>query len=185
MNCTVGLWLTLCNTRFAWAVRVAYFYWGQRRSEYGVSQCGNPRFLWLSTTTTRETSPCPTTERSPSSPHASPTVEKQALRWAEACCATFDLLLKARHPVIWGLGRTLCHRYSPEIQAALAEQHILLIFAERNTCRTNWQTVQTRNFQIASMSNESVYAMNIEGRSSSLEVLYDLEKGKKPVLHMI
>ena len=59
------------DTRFAWAVRVAYFYWGQRRSEYGVSQCGNPRFLWLSTTTTRETSPCPTTERSPSSPHAS------------------------------------------------------------------------------------------------------------------
>lgn len=115
----------------------------------------------------------------------SPTAEKQALCWAEACCATFDLLLKARHPVIWGLGRTLCHRYSPEIQAALAEQHILLIFAERNTCRTNWQTVQTRNFQIASMSNESVYAMNIEGRSSSLEVLYDLEKGKKPVLHMI
>ena len=114
----------------------------------------------------------------------SPTAEKQALCWAEACCATFDLLLKARHPVIWGLGRTLCHRYSPEIQAALAEQHILLIFAERNTCRTNWQTVQTRNFQIASMSNESVYAMNIEGRSSSLEVLYDLEKGKKPVLHM-
>lgn len=108
----------------------------------------------------------------------SPTAEKQALCWAEACCATFDLLLKARHPVIWGLGRTLCHRYSPEIQAALAEQHILLIFAERNTCRTNWQTVQTRNFQIASMSNESVYAMNIEGRSSSLEVLYDLEKGK-------
>ncbi len=115
----------------------------------------------------------------------SPTAEKQALCWAEARCATFDLLLKARHPVIWGLGRTLCHRYSPEIQAALAEQHILLIFAERNTCRTNWQTVQTRNFQIASMSNESVYAMNIEGRSSSLEVLYDLEKGKKPVLHMI
>ena len=105
----------------------------------------------------------------------SPTAEKQALCWAEACCATFDLLLKARHPVIWGLGRTLCHRYSPEIQAALAEQHILLIFAERNTCRTNWQTVQTRNFQIASMSNESVYAMNIEGRSSSLDVLYDLE----------
>lgn len=32
------------DTRFAWAVRVAYFYWGQRRPEYGVSQCGNPRF---------------------------------------------------------------------------------------------------------------------------------------------
>ena len=53
----------------------------------------------------------------------SPTVEEQVLRWAEACCATdsvvissfqspleksvFDLLLKARHPVIWALGRKL------------------------------------------------------------------------------
>lgn len=50
----------------------------------------------------------------------SPAVEEQALRWAEACCATdrvvisgfqspleksvFELLLKARHPVIWALG---------------------------------------------------------------------------------
>lgn len=49
----------------------------------------------------------------------SPAVEEQALRWAKACCATdrvvisgfqspleksvFELLLKARHPVIWAL----------------------------------------------------------------------------------
>ena len=53
----------------------------------------------------------------------SPAVEEQALRWAEACCATdrvvisgfqspleksvFELLLKSRHPVIWALGRAL------------------------------------------------------------------------------
>ena len=114
----------------------------------------------------------------------SPTAEKQALCWAEACCATFDLLLKARHPVIWALGRTLYRRYPPAVEEALTEGRIL-IFAVRNACRTGWQTAQTRNFLIASMSDESVYAMNIEGRSSSLEVLYDLEKGKKPVLHMI
>ena len=120
----------------------------------------------------------------------SPAVEEQALRWAEACCATdsvvisgfqspleksvFELLLKARHPVIWALGRKLYRRYPPEVIEALAEQRIL-IFAVRNACRTGWHTAQTRNFLIASMSDESIYAMNIEGRSSSLDVLYDLE----------
>ena len=104
----------------------------------------------------------------------SPTAEKQALCWAEACCATFDLLLKARHPVIWALGRTLYRRYPPAVEEALTEGRIL-IFAVRNACRTGWQTAQIRNFLIASMSGESVYAMNIEGRSSSLDVLYDLE----------
>ena len=126
----------------------------------------------------------------------SPAVEEQALRWAKTCCATdcvvisgfqsplektvFELLLRAHQPVIWSLGRTLYHRYSPEIQAALAEQRIL-IFAVRNTCRTNWQTAQTRNYLIASMSDESVYAMNIEGRGSSLKVLYEIEKNEKNV----
>lgn len=124
----------------------------------------------------------------------SPAVEEQTLRWAEACGATdsavisgfqsplektvFDLLLKARRPVIWALGRKLYHRYPPEVMEALAEKRIL-IFAVRNACRTGWQTAQTRNFLIASMSDESVYAMNIEGRSSSLDVLYDLERNTK------
>ena len=126
----------------------------------------------------------------------SPAVEEQALRWAKTCCATdcvvisgfqsplektvFELLLRAHQPVIWALGRTLYHRYSPKIQAALAEQRIL-IFAVRNTCRTNWQTAQTRNYLIASMSDESVYAMNIDGRSSSLKALYEIEKNEKNV----
>ena len=67
----------------------------------------------------------------------SPSVEEQALRWAEACCATervvisgfqspleksvFELLLQARHPVIWALGRALYHRYPPDVEEALAE----------------------------------------------------------------
>ena len=117
-------------------------------------------------------------------------VEEQVLRWANACCATyrviissfqssleksvFELLLKTHHPVIWALGRTLYRRYPPAVEEALTEGRIL-IFAVRNACRTGWQTAQTRNFLIASMSDESVYAMNIEGRSSSLDVLYDLE----------
>lgn len=65
----------------------------------------------------------------------SPTVEEQVLRWAEACCATdrvvisgfqspleksvFELLLKARHPVIWALGRALYRRYPPAVEEAL------------------------------------------------------------------
>lgn len=72
----------------------------------------------------------------------SPSVEEQALRWAKACCATdrvvisgfqsplekslFELLLKARHPVIWALGRALYHRYPPDVEEALAEQRILI-----------------------------------------------------------
>ena len=119
-----------------------------------------------------------------------PAVEEQALRWAEACCATdgvvigvfqsplekpvLEPLLKARPPVIWPRGRPLYRRYPPAVEEALTEGRIL-IFAVRNACRTGWQTAQTRNFLIASMSDESVYAMNIEGRSSSLDVLYDLE----------
>lgn len=93
----------------------------------------------------------------------SPTVEEQALRWAEACCATdrvvisgfqspleksvFELLLQARHPVIWALGRALYRRYPPAVEEALAEQRIL-IFAVRNARRTGWQTAQTRNYTI-------------------------------------
>jgi hypothetical protein len=83
----------------------------------------------------------------------SPAVEEQALRWAEACCATdrvvisgfqspleksvFELLLKSRHPVIWALGRALYRRYPPAVEEALAEQRIL-IFAVRNARRTGW-----------------------------------------------
>ena len=116
-----------------------------------------------------------------------PAVEEQALRWAEACGAidsavikgfqfplektVFELLLKTHHPVIWALGRTLYRRYPPAVEEALTEGRIL-IFAVRNACRTGWQTAQTRNYLIASMC---VYAMNIEGRSISLDILYDLE----------
>lgn len=92
----------------------------------------------------------------------------------------FQLLLDARHPVIWGLGRTLYRRYPPEIEAALSEARIL-IFAVRNAQRTGWHTALVRNYVIASMSDESVYAINEEGRSSSLDVLYGLETGTKPV----
>ena len=117
-----------------------------------------------------------------------PAVEEQVLRWAEACGAidsavikgfqfplektVFELLLKTHHPVIWALGRTLYRRYSPAVEGVLAEQRIL-IFAVRNACRSGWQTAQTRNYLIASMC---VYAMNIEGRSISLDILYDLER---------
>ena len=126
----------------------------------------------------------------------SPAVEEQALHWAEACCATdrvvisgfqspleksvFELLLKARHPVIWALGRALYRRYPPAVEEALAEQRIL-IFAVRNARRAGWQTAQTRNYTIASMAEESVYAVNEQGRTSSLGVLYGLEVGTKPV----
>ncbi len=125
-----------------------------------------------------------------------PALEEQSLRWAEACCATdravisgfqspleksvFELLLKARHPVIWALGRTLYRRYSSTVEEALAEQRIL-IFAVRNVRRTGWQTAQARNYVIASMSDESVYAVNEQSRTSSLGVLYGLEVGTKPV----
>lgn len=121
-----------------------------------------------------------------------PALEEQALRWAETCCATdrvvqspleksvFELLLKARHPVIWALGRSLYRRYPSDVEEALAEQRIL-IFAVRNVRRTGWQTAQTRNYAIASMADESVYAVNEQGRTSSLKVLYGLEVGTKPV----
>ena len=126
----------------------------------------------------------------------SPAVEEQALRWAEACCATdrvvisgfqspleksvFKLPLKARHPMIWALGRGLYRRYPPAVEEALAEQRIL-IFAVRNVCRIGWQTAQTRNYTIATMAEESVYALRTDGRPSTLEVLYRLELGCKPV----
>ena len=82
--------------------------------------------------------------------------------------------------MFWALERTLYRRYSPAVEEALTEGRIL-IFAVRNACRTGWQTAQTRNFLIASMSDESVYAMNIDGRSSSLKVLYEIEKNEKNV----
>ena len=117
-----------------------------------------------------------------------PAIREQALQWAKQCCSTdrvvmsgfhsplekevFQLLLAARHPVIWGLGRTLYRRYPPEIEAALSEARILIF---------GWHTALVRNYVIASMSDESVYAINEEGRSSSLDVLYGLETGTKPV----
>ena len=77
--------------------------------------------------------------------------------------------------MFWALERTLYRRYSPAVEGALAEQRIL-IFAVRNACRSGWQTAQTRNYLIASMC---VYAMNIEDRSSSFDVLYDLDTKMK------
>ena len=126
----------------------------------------------------------------------SPTVEEQALRSPEACCATervvisgfqspleksvFELLLKARHPVIWALGRALYRRYLPAVKEALAEQRIL-IFAVRNARRTGWQTAQTRNYTIVTMAEESAYALRSDGCPSSLDVLCGLERGRKPM----
>ena len=126
----------------------------------------------------------------------SPAVGEQALCWAEACCATdrvvisgfqspleksvFELLLKARHPVIWALGRALYRHYPPAVEEALTEGRIL-IFAVRNARRTGWQTAQNRNYAIASMAEESVYALRTDGRPSSLSVLCELELGRKPV----
>lgn len=55
-------------------------------------------------------------------------------------------------------------------------------FAARNVQRTGWSTAQIRNFMLANMADEEVYAINVEGRSSSLDVLYDLERRNKPVL---
>ena len=125
-----------------------------------------------------------------------PAIHEQALRWAEECCRTnktvisgfqsplekavFRMLLEARHPVIWALGRTLYRRYTPEVEEAIAERRIL-IFAVRNARRTSWQTAQACNYAIASMADESVYAVNEQGRTSSLGVLYGLEVGTKPV----
>ena len=81
----------------------------------------------------------------------SPSLRERALRWAEACCRSdrvvlsgfqsplekelFRLLLRARHPLVWGLGRRLYSRYEPEVEAALAEGR-MLIFAVRNASRT-------------------------------------------------
>ena len=82
-------------------------------------------------------------------------IHDQALEWAKQCCdtdrvvisgfhsplenAVFHLLLEARHPIIWGLGRRLYHRYPPEVELALAENRIM-IFAARNVQRTGWST---------------------------------------------
>ena len=92
----------------------------------------------------------------------------------------FELLLTARHPVIWALGRALYRRYPPDVEVALAEQRIM-IFAVRNARRTGWQTAQTRNYTIATMAEESVYALRTDGHPSSLDVLCGLELGRKPV----
>ena len=119
----------------------------------------------------------------------SPAVKEQALRWAEACCTTGSVVIsgfqspleKSVFEVIWALGRALYRRYPPAVEEAIAGQRIL-IFAVRNARRTGWQTAQTRNFLIASMSDESVYAINEEGRISSLGTLYGLEAASaKPV----
>lgn len=186
------------DTRFAWAVRVAYFCCGQRRPECGISQCGNPRFF-MAFDYDYTGNPALLDRRKVAffaSRVVSPAVEEQALRWAEACCATdrvvisgfqspleksvFELLLKARHPVIWALGRALYRCYPPAVEEALAEQRIL-IFAVRNARRTGWQTAQTRNYTTATMAEESVYALRSDGRPSSLDVLCGLELGRKPV----
>ena len=53
--------------------------------------------------------------------------------------------------------------------------------ALRNARRTGWQTVQTRNYTIASKAEESVYALRSDGCPSSLDVLCGLELGHKPV----
>lgn len=62
----------------------------------------------------------------------------------------------------------------------MAKQRIL-IFSVCNARRTGWQTAQTRNYTIASMAEESVYALRSDGRPSSLDVLCGLELGRKPV----
>lgn len=171
---------------------------GQRRPECMVSQCGNPRFF-MAFDYDYTGNPALLDRRKVAffaSRVVSPAVEEQALRWAKACCSTdrvvisgfqspleksvFELLLKARLPVIWALGRALYRRYPSAVEEALAEQRIL-IFAVRNARRTGWQTAQTRNYTIATMAEESVYALRTDGRPSSLDVLCGLELGRKPV----
>ena len=87
-----------------------------------------------------------------------------------------DGIIEVYHRV----GRALYRRYPSAVEEALAEQRIL-IFAVRNARRTGWQTAQTRNYTIATMAEESVYALRTDGRPSSLDVLCGLELGRKPV----
>ena len=126
----------------------------------------------------------------------SPSLRERALRWAEACCRSdrvvlsgfqsplekelFRLLLRARHPLVWGLGRRLYSRYEPEVEAALAEGRMLIV-AVRSASRTGWQTAQTRNCVLASLADEEVYVINEQGRRSSLGVLSRLAAPTKRV----
>lgn len=124
---------------------------------------------------------------------------ERTIQWAEQYCdsnrviasgfqsplekSVFNILLEARHPMIWALGRMLYRRYSPEVQKALDDGR-LLVFAVRNTLRTGWHNALVRNYTVASMSDESVYAINTDGRCSSLDVLCQLEEGTKPVYRL-
>ena len=124
-----------------------------------------------------------------------PALCEQALRWAEECRHTdrvvisgfqsplekevFQRLLQARHPLVWALGRSLYRRYVPEVQAAIDEGR-LLVFAVRSTRRA-----QVRNFTIASFSDESVYALNEQGRHSSLRTLYELEAATAKTVRLL
>ena len=90
---------------------------------------------------------------------------------------TGNLALLDRRKVAFFASRVV----SPAVEEALAEQRIL-IFAVRNARRTGWQTAQTRNYTIASMAEESVYALCTDGHLSSLDVLCELELGRKLVV---
>lgn len=96
----------------------------------------------------------------------------------------FQRLLQARHPLVWALGRSLYQRYAPEVQAAIDEGR-LLVFAVRSTRRVGWHTAQVRNFTIASLSDESVYALNEQGRHSSLRTLYELEAATAKTVRLL
>ena len=115
---------------------------GQRRPECMVSQCGNPRFFMAFDYDYKGNYAL--LDRPSVAFFASrvvpPAIREQALQWAKQCCSTdrvvmsgfhsplekevFQLLLDARHPVIWGLGRTLYRRYPSEIEAALSRKHV-------------------------------------------------------------
>ena len=126
-----------------------------------------------------------------------PELHLRALEWAEQCCnsdrvvisgfqsplekTVFQHLLRARHPVVWALARSLYRHYAPDVQAALDEERLLVI-AVRNVGRVSWHTAQVRNFAITAFADESVYALNEQGRHSSLGTLYRLEANSdKPV----
>ena len=116
---------------------------------------------------------------------ATPHDTQLALQWAESICQTdkvvisgfhspieravLAILLAKHHPVIVALGRSLYRRIPPHLQRAHDEGRLLFL-TFRDHLRTSFTTSQQRNWVVADLASELIFAPFEP--SSQLSTLY-------------
>ncbi len=176
-------WLGLCDIFPAWVFALLILVVGSQGLELGISECvacaffmdlsGNKELLegHLVAFFASRTSPPEALALSEEWAHAIAQTDKIVISGFHSPIerAVLAILLAKHHPVIVALGRSLYRRIPPHLQRAHDEGRLLFL-TFRDHLRTSFSTSQQRNWVVADLASELIFAPFEP--SSQLSTLY-------------